>query len=103
MKVYIKSRKKDFEANGEFDITTKKLKIFKGSKVSSNITYSEKFKGAKTIEKLRDNKIKNNILQEDMIFKSPSTAANFVTGRSTNGLIAWKTEEGKKLKEVLSK
>ena len=35
-------------------------------------------------------------------FRSPSTAANFVTGNSTNGLLAWKDENGRTLKEILN-
>ena len=40
------------------------------------------------------------ILQENVLFRSPSYAAAFVIGASANGLIEWKTEDGKTLKEV---
>lgn len=103
MKVHISSKKKEYEAFGEINEKTKEIKVFKGAIVSKDIANSKTFKGANTIEKTRNGIIKNNILQEDKIFKSPSTAANFVTGRSTNGLIAWKTEDGKKIKDVLTK
>lgn len=39
---------------------------------------------------------------KDAVFKSSSTAANFVTGTSTNGLMAWKNEDGIKLKQLIS-
>ena len=39
---------------------------------------------------------------KDVPFKSASTAANFVTGASTNGLTAWKDENGKTLKAILA-
>lgn len=42
----------------------------------------------------------NGILQEDVLFNSPSYAATFVIGGHVNGLIAWKTEDGKTLKEI---
>ena len=42
------------------------------------------------------------ILQEDLLFSSPSYAANFVTGKRTNGLQYWKTAEGKTLKSLES-
>lgn len=103
MKIKLVSKRSDFEAYGELDIKTKNVKVLKGSKIAKDIANSKTFKGANTIEKNRQGIIKNNILQEDKVFKSPSTAANFVTGRSTNGLIAWKTEDGKKIKEVLDK
>ena len=47
------------------------------------------------------NVVVNNVLQTDMIFKSASTAANFVTGNSTNGLIAWKNKDGVILKTLI--
>jgi len=46
-------------------------------------------------------KIDNNgRLQEDVLFKSPSYAAAFVVGGHANGLTAWKTADGKTLKEA---
>ena len=42
----------------------------------------------------------NGILQENVLFQSPSYAAAFVNGRSTNGLTAWKDKEGKTLKDI---
>ena len=42
------------------------------------------------------------ILQEDMLFTSPSYAAMFVIGKSANGLTSWKDEKGKTLKSLES-
>lgn len=42
----------------------------------------------------------NGILQEDMLFTSPSYAAMFVIGKSANGLTSWKTLDGKTLKSL---
>lgn len=42
----------------------------------------------------------NGILQEDMLFTSPSYAAMFVIGKSANGLTSWKTSDGKTLKSL---
>ena len=42
------------------------------------------------------------ILQEDMLFTSPSYAAMFVIGKSANGLTSWKDEYGKTLKALES-
>ena len=47
----------------------------------------------------RNARISNGILLEDMLFSSPSAAAKFLIGQSTNGLMAWKTESGTTLKE----
>lgn len=40
------------------------------------------------------------ILQEDVLFGSPSYAAAFVIGGHANGLTEWKTAEGRTLKEI---
>lgn len=42
----------------------------------------------------------NGILQEDVLFRSPSYAAAFVIGGHVNGLTAWETAGGKTLKEI---
>lgn len=42
----------------------------------------------------------DGILQEDVLFCSPSYAAAFVIGGHANGLTEWKTAEGKTLKEI---
>lgn len=42
----------------------------------------------------------NSILQEDLLFTSPSYAAMFVIGKSSNGLTSWKTCRGKTLKSL---
>ncbi|MEG0309198.1 MAG: GIY-YIG nuclease family protein [Clostridium sp.] len=42
----------------------------------------------------------NGILQENTLFSSPSYAAAFVIGGHANGLMEWKTSEGKTLKEI---
>lgn len=42
------------------------------------------------------------VLQEDMLFTSPSYAAMFVIGKSANGLTSWKTADGQTLKSLES-
>ena len=42
----------------------------------------------------------NRILQEDLLFSSPSYAAAFVIGGNTNGLQDWKTKDGVPLKNL---
>ena len=43
------------------------------------------------------------ILLKDMTFHSPSTAAQFVTGRSVNGYIAWRPNDEMSLKAYLER
>jgi hypothetical protein len=40
------------------------------------------------------------ILKEDILLRSPNEAAKFVVGHSINALTAWKTADGKTLKEL---
>lgn len=42
----------------------------------------------------------DGILQEDVLFSSPSYAAMFVIGKSANGLTSWKDVNGCSLKEI---
>ena len=86
-----------------FDTDTKATVVLKGSKLSATISDAPTFRGRKTIEKAREGCVVDNVLQKDLAFKSPSTAGNVVTGRSTDGMQAWRTEDGKVLKEALSK
>ncbi len=99
MTVYLKSRRSTWSAIGEFNIEDNTLLVKKGAIVSDKIA---QFRAASKIARERDVKTVNGILQEDTIFSSPSTAANFITGASTNGLAAWKTADGKSLKTFLS-
>ena len=39
-------------------------------------------------------------LTKDHIFDSPSSAARLITGNATNGRIAWKTKDGKRLDDI---
>ena len=95
MILYLKREKSGIDAIMNFDSSNSSYTVLKGSVLSSNIAYSEKFRGAKSIEKARMNVVVNNV-------KSASTAANFVTGNSTNGLIAWKNKDGVILKTLIS-
>ena len=102
VKLYLKREKSGIEAELEFDKENNTYTVLKGSKISSEITYSEKFRGAKSIEKAREGVVDGTLLIKDVTFKSASTAANFVTGTSTNGLKVWKDKKGTTLKELIS-
>lgn len=101
MRLYILKRNSSVSAVGEYNPATKTMTVLKDSIVSSDIAHSEKFRGTKTIEKNRQAYVVDNVVVEDIIFKSSSTAANFVTGRSFNGLLVWRDEAGRTLKEIL--
>ena len=101
MKFYLRNRKKSFDAVAEYDAHKKTFIVLKGSRVSDMISNSPSFHGTKKIAKLRSEYVQNGVdVFRDVVFKSPSTAANFVTGTSTNGCLAWKDEAGHTFKEL---
>ena len=101
IELYLKSRKNEFEAKALYNELTKETIILKGSRISPTVSGGA-FRSAKSVEKKRqDASIKEGLLTQDMAFKSASAAANFVTGISTNGLIAWRTAEGVNLRDLL--
>lgn len=51
-------------------------------------------------EQRRKVSVVDGVLQEDVLFSSPSYAAMFVIGKSANGLTSWKDEDGRSLKEI---
>lgn len=102
MKLYIVLRNSNVSATGEYDPATKMMLVLKGSRVSDEITRSATFRGVKTIEKNRASAVKDGIVTDNISFRSASTAANFVTGRSSNGLLVWKDKSGHTLKDILS-
>ena len=53
-------------------------------------------------EKRSKANIVEGILQEDVLFSSPSGAAMFVVGKSANGLTSWKNADSITLKDIES-
>lgn len=94
MKVRLVSKRMNLLAYGEYVPETGELTVFAGSTVSDGISASKTFRGKKSIEKAREGRVNGNVLSENVTFKSPSTAANFITGGSSNGMRLWKTEDG---------
>lgn len=83
--------------------TSEGFVVLKGSKATRSITNT----CPKTVVKLREKLLEEKVLIDhgeyyeflkDYSFSSPSTAAAVVMGRSANGLIEWKMENGKILK-----
>lgn len=101
MKLYIVKETKGINAKADYIPSDKKFIVLKGSEVSFSVSDAPTFRGAKAIRELRERYVVDRIVQEDVIFKSSSTAGNFVTGYSTDGPSTWKDEKGQTLK-VLS-
>jgi hypothetical protein len=39
-------------------------------------------------------------LKDGVLFKSPTASSSFVLGRSSNGQLEWKTEDGRSLRDI---
>ncbi|TQR19940.1 GIY-YIG nuclease family protein [Psychrobacillus vulpis] len=79
--------------------------VLQGSRIAISIvnSYSERLT-AKRNELIDSKKVQiindEYVVMEDLLFSSPSTAAEIVLGRSANGLIEWKDTYGKSIKEL---
>lgn len=103
MKLHTKSRDGVlYEAEAEYK--DDKVIIKKGSKINRKEMPGFKAKGIVAIYR-KNNSIftEDDRLKEDVTFDSLSAAACFVTGRSANGNIVWKTENKKALKYSINK
>ncbi|MGE5478885.1 MAG: GIY-YIG nuclease family protein [Chloroflexota bacterium] len=94
-------------ADAQGEPTSEGFVVFKGSKASAVPVPSMN----PSLLKLRQSLIDKNFLKqgddslefnEDYIFSSPSTASSIVLGRSSNGLVDWKHEDGRTLKDFES-
>lgn len=101
MKLYTKSRDNLYEATAEYD--GKIVIVKKGSII--NLRNSKGFNPSSEIKSLReDTKLFDEmVLIKDVSFTTLSAAASFVTGRVANGMIVWKTADGKYVRFSLNR
>lgn len=92
-------------ANAKGVQTQEGFVVLKGSKIAKDYvnSYSER-SIAKRNELIQQEKVtvinEEFVVIEDLLFASPSAAADIVMGRSANGLTEWKNRDGKTLKEL---
>lgn len=101
LKLHTISRDKSLY-NADAVYTDGTIIVKKGSKI--NITPSAGYKPATNLKKMRENPEivdANGMLLADVIFDNLSASASFVTGRTANGMIVWKTEDGKYVRHSL--
>jgi len=96
MKRKIRKSSQIIEANCKQ--TAEGFVVLKGSHIELNDSESIPPGVKESRQKAKINE--NGVLQEDVLFKSPSYAAAFVIGGRANGLIEWKTDNGKTLKDI---
>ena len=75
--------------------------MFKGSVISPKVDHTI----SSGIRKRRETAQidGNHVLQENVLFRSPSGAAMFVIGKSANGWEAWRTADGQTLHDLENK
>lgn len=90
-------------ANGLFNPTDQSLTVLKGSTVNPihvpKISDSDRKKRDRQLAEYTEQKGGKRIVKEDVRFDTPSGAACFCVGGSSNGWNEWKDEKGHKLNE----
>ena len=102
--IYLNSREGLFQAKGIY--TPEQTTVLKGSVINTKFSTSKKFKGSNFVLAIRNNRAivdENGVVLKDCSFASPSTAAQFITGRSSNGYVAWRVDERTNLKRFVGK
>lgn len=74
--------------------------LLEGSVINGSMVKSCPYNVVILREKYKDKINNKNTTTEDILFSSPSAAACFVTGNSTNGYAAWKDSSNRTLKEI---
>lgn len=86
------------DANGIFNVHSQALTVLKGSKINPANLSGFKGAGLSTREKLMQEHTYSlngeQIVSEDITFKSPSAASRFCVGGESNGWNDWKNEKG---------
>lgn len=98
MKIMVFSKTRDGVANAKGCYEGECTIVFAGSKVRASLAKS--VKGGYVVRNyLNDRQYvsENGVVLQDCVFSSPSLAAMFVTGCTSNGYRVWKTEDGKNL------
>ena len=100
IEVIAKGRKMRYDAEGVYD--GKGVRVLKGSRISATVA-SKMNPIAMKLRGRRDVVSDDFILQRDVSFRSPSTAASFVTGSIVNGMKVWKLTDGRTLSSIQKK
>ena len=101
MKVILKSKKDTHYAVGEYD--GQRVTILPDSKINTTLSYAAMSEKIKLIRNNPEYFSAEGIILKEIEFGSPSTAAQFVTGRSVNGYISWRIDDKISLKDYREK
>lgn len=89
-------------AHGVGKVTSEGFVVLQGARLNEKLSTKSLSNGiVKLREKwMADEKVKDWITTEDLLFSSSSAAADFVLGYSVSGPRMWKNADGKSLKEI---
>ena len=100
IEMIIVNKKGHFKAKGIYD--GQKVIVQKGGFINPN--FASCIRGGNLSKQYRADRnyvSENNEIITDCVFRSPSTAAQFITGRSVNGYKIWKVSNDQSLDDYL--
>ena len=96
---YLISRTHKYYAEGLYNPDNNHLTVLEGAQISPNSTL-KMGRGRRRWLSISDEYVKDGYLIQNLEFKTPSTAATFVSGTSMNGYKRWKDKDGKELRYI---
>ena len=89
MKVKVALKQRTTEVHAEAVYEGETITVLPGGIISDD--FADHIRGGRKAKSFRENPeyVKNGKILKECVFTSPSTAAQFVTGRSTNGYEAY--------------
>ena len=100
MKIYLNSKNNSHSAIAEYSDGI--VKVLAGSKINTVMSYPKM--PVEVVSRRKDKALVSDdgLVLKDVSFNSPTAAAQFVTGRSSNGYISWRPDNKMSLKEYLN-
>lgn len=98
--IFLTARNGDYSASALYE--DGKVTVLKGSLI--RMSFADHIRGGRTAKKYRDDPSvvdDNGIVKKDCVFSSPSTAAQFVMGSSTNGWHSWHVDKKTSLRKYV--
>ena len=97
MKIFVTLKTRSDSCNATAEYLGESIIVKAGGTISDD--FADHIRGGRQAKRYRNDPeyVQNRIILKDCVFDSPSTAAQFVTGRSTNGYEAWKVDQKKTL------
>lgn len=102
MKLFAKSRDGLYQAQAVYEGDS--IIVLSGSRI--NMNKNPGYKPSEMVRNIRDDRTtvtSDGVILKDVSFGSLSAAATFVTGRVANGLMVWKTDDGKYVRYSLKR